>query len=106
MKFFLPKATSEEQQNQIYDAIRRFASESLGWPLTQRRVFSIRYRHNGVQALAQVGERDIDGEIILAIFESTAYVVTTPNRGAFRGDPILIGRDEASDVVFFDAEPT
>lgn len=104
MKFFLPGATSEEQQNEIYTGILRFASESLNWRFTERRVFSIRYQHNGGQALAQVGERDIDGEIILAIFESNSYVVTTKNRGALRGDPILIGLNEVSDVEFFDAE--
>ncbi len=102
MKFFLPTATSEEQQNQIYADIRRFAQATLGWPFTDRRVFSIRYRHNGIEALAQVGERDIDGEVILAIFESTTYVVTTPNRGGFRGDPILVGREKVSGVIFFD----
>ncbi len=102
MKFFLPKARDDTEQSRLYDAIRRFSSETLAWQFTPRRVFSLRYRHNGVQALAQVGERDIDGETILAIFESVSYVVCTPNRGAFRGDPILIGRDEASNVVFFD----
>ena len=102
MKFFLPKATSESQQTGIYEAIRRFASETLGWQFRERRVFALRYRHNGTEALAQVGEHDIDGEIILAIFDSVSYVVCTPNRGAFRGDPIVIGREEVSYVIYFD----
>jgi len=101
MKFFIPHATEVEQE-EVYEAIRRFVAESLSWPLTESRIFAVRYRHNGKEALAQVGERDIDGEIVLAIFESNAYVVCTPNRGGFRGDPILIGTDEASDVERFD----
>ena len=102
MKFFLPKARDEAEQTKIYDAIRLFASETLKWQFTPRRIFSIRYAHNGSQALAQVGERDIDGETVLAIFESVCYVVCTFNRGGFRGDPILIGRTEASSVEFFE----
>jgi hypothetical protein len=50
----------------------------------------------------QVREHDTDGEIILAIFESLSYVVCTPSRGAFRGDPILVGRDQASDILLFE----
>jgi len=83
MKFFIPKARDEAHRDEIYTAIRHFAMETLAWEFSDRRVFSVRYRHNGVEALAQVGEHDIDGEVILAIFESVAYVVCTPNRGAF-----------------------
>jgi len=57
-----------------------------------------------VEALAQVGEHDIDGEIILAIFESETYVVCTSSRGGFRGDPILVGKREVSSVEYFDDE--
>ena len=102
MKFFIPTAKNEEQQQEVYESIRRFASETLAWDFSDKRVFSLRYRHNGVEALAQVGEHDIDGEIILAIFASVSYVVCTPNRGAFCGHPILVGRDDTSDVVYFE----
>lgn len=76
--------------------------ETLRWPFSDRRIFSLRYRHDGVEAIAQVGECDIGGEIVLAIFESVTYVVCTPNRGAFRGEPILVGKEEVSDVIVFD----
>jgi hypothetical protein len=104
MKFFVPKIDDKTERDRMYEAIRRFASESLGWEFRSRRVFSLRYRHKRVEALAQVGELDIDGETILAIFESVTYVVCTPNRGAFRGDPILVGKDEVSSVEYFEEE--
>jgi len=104
MKFFIPKTKDETQQTEFYAAIRKLAAQTLGWPISDRRVFSIRYRHDGRECLAQVGEHDIDGEVVLAILDSVAYVVCTPNRGAFRGDPILVGKSDASDVVYFDNE--
>jgi len=104
MKFFIPKAKDEKQQAEIYKAIRKFAAQTLGWAISDWRILSVRYRHNGSECLAQVGEHDIDGEIVLAILDSVAYVVCTPNRGGFRGDPILVGKSDTSDVVYFDNE--
>lgn len=45
MKFFISNARDETHQNEIYTAIWRFAMDTLGWKFTERRVFSVRYRH-------------------------------------------------------------
>jgi hypothetical protein len=38
----------------------------------------------------------------LVILESNAYLVCTENRGVMRGEPILVGHEEAVTVVDFD----
>ena len=61
-----------------------------------------RYRHRGKEILNQVGEKDIDGEIVMAIFEADpGYVICTLNRGFGRGDPMIMGNDRVSFIEYF-----
>jgi allophanate hydrolase subunit 1 len=106
MKFFIPHAKDEEQKEHFYEAIRKFAKEQLLWDITDRRIFSIHYRHDGKDGYAEVGKREqlggMEGEEVIAILESNAYLICTPNRGFLRGIPILVGKEEAYSVVDFD----
>jgi len=42
---------------------------------------------------------------VLAILESNAYLICTPNRGGLRGESILVGKDEVSFIADFAPSP-
>ena len=66
----------------------------MGWKVSDRRIFSIAYVHNGKDSYAEVGKADPDiGETILVILESNSYLVCTQNRGVLRGMPLLVGKE-------------
>jgi hypothetical protein len=105
MKFFLPKAKNAREAEQLYEASRKFCEQQTGCKIRDRRVYSLRYRHNGQEYFAQVGSLDYTEGLVLCIFESeVTYFVCTPNRGVLRGPPVLVGREEVSDVEDFDTE--
>lgn len=88
----------------VWDATKRFAEDSLGWVVSDRRIFSIGYQHEGSQYHAEVGKPDPRiGEIVIAILESNSYLVCTQNRGVVRGMPILVGREQENEVTEFQA---
>lgn len=103
MKFFIPHAKSKKQGKTVHESVKKFAKEQLGWDITNRRIFSIRYKHKNKDYYAEVGKREQRaGEEVIAILESETYLVCTPNRGVARGLPILVGKNEARSVVDFD----
>lgn len=70
--------------------------------LSDRRVFQLNYAHNGLPLAAEVGQRDVDGEVVLAIFQcDNAFVVCTPSRGGAVGSPILVGKADVRTVEDF-----
>ena len=102
MKFFVPSAENENEAEDTYQATRKFAVENC-WPVTDRRIQAIGFRDKGRSVTAEVGKIEpITGETVVAIFESRAYLVCTPNRGVLRGMPILVGRHEISSVTDFE----
>ena len=42
-----------------------------------------------------------NNELVIAILESTTYLVCTPNRGVVRGMPILVGQDKVERATDF-----
>lgn len=104
MKFFIPDVLSDEQAKQLYEGALKFSEDQTGWKVLNSFVFAVRYRHDGKEYLAQVGEKDPTDGLVMCIFECpTAFLVCTPNRGVFRGFPILVGRSDVSDVEYFDS---
>ena len=107
MKFFIPHAKDKKEEDKNYEAIKKFAKETLGWNIKDRRIFSLRYTHDGKNYYAEVGKREqAEGEEVIAILESgysdvIIYLICTPNRGVIRGMPILVGENEAYSVVDF-----
>lgn len=90
--FFIPDVADPEDAEQVYRAIKAFAHETTGWAIGDRRIFRIRYEHNGKSLVAEVGKPDpLTGELVFAILASNSYLVCTPNRGVRRGMPILAG---------------
>jgi hypothetical protein len=103
VNFFVPHAASAEQAERVWQSAREFQTE---WSPTSRRVFSVRYMHDGRERTATVGERHWGvGEVVLVILESArCWLVCTENRGVFRDGPVLIGKPHA--VVDFVALDT
>jgi hypothetical protein len=102
MGFFIPAAKSAEEAENVWQAIHSFARSNLGSEPTTRRIFRIRYHHDGNKYEAEVGRPEPrTGETVIAILESVTYLVCTANRGVVRGIPILVGRDSVVDQIDF-----
>ncbi|KAB8140307.1 hypothetical protein F8S13_24050 [Chloroflexia bacterium SDU3-3] len=108
MKFFIPYAKDKEQEQNVYDSTKRFLSEQLGAEFADRKIFSLRYHHNGKSYYAEVGKNDtVEGEpVIVILYEAmrSLYHICTPNRGVVRGMSILVGSHEVEQVVDFEQE--
>lgn len=101
-EFFMPGADDENKAIDAWLATKTFAEQSLGWVVSERLIFRLAYTHDGDDFVATVGEvDDRTGDLVVAILESNTYLVCTPNRGVLRGEPILVGREEAFEVEDF-----
>ena len=102
MKFFIPKAKDDAEAQEIWKAVKKFAEETLEWEVSDRRIFSIAYQKQSENFYVEVGQPNPrNGELVIAILESTTYLVCTPSRGVLRGMPILIGKSELRDITDF-----
>lgn len=106
MKFFVPAADNEELAETTYQGVRRFMLENMG-PLLPTRYYAIFYEHNGVERRARVGDPEpLTGEVVVAIFRTERangpFLICTPNRGVFRGDPVLASGDARA--IHFEAD--
>ncbi len=110
MKFFIPHAKDKKEEEEIYDAIKKFAKNTVISNIMDRKIFSIRYKHDGNDYYAEVGKIALqNGEEVIAILESSyvhdpksiVYLICTTNRGFLRGMPILVGKDSAYSVDDF-----
>ena len=107
MKFFIPHTENETKQEDVYTSIVKFAEETTGWVISDKRIFSLRYFHNGKEHYSEVGKKEsVDGyyEEVIAILDSNTYLVCTPQRGVIRGLPILVGKQEVDHVVYFETK--
>ena len=103
VKFFIPFAKDQAVAEEIYEATKKFATDTAFKP-TARRIFRIEYNDHGKSTYAEVGQANpIEGELVMAILEGTTFMVCTPNRGVMRGMPYLIGTDEITHIVDFEA---
>ena len=105
MKFFIPNAPSPQEAEHTWEAVRKFEHEQTGWPVAERRIYRLRYRHDGQDLVAEVGQPDaLTGETVIAILSSHTYLVCTLTRGVARGEPILVGKNEVYEVEDFEAD--
>lgn len=106
MKFFIPAAKNEQQEEQVYNSVKRFLGEQLGAQFSNRKIASLRYRHDGNTYHAEVGEiHGLNNEPVIAIlFEPlrNLYHVCTTSRGVIRGMSILVGHHDVVSVADFD----
>jgi hypothetical protein len=108
MKFFIPDIHEEAQEKNIYKAIRLFVIETMGSKFSDRKIFRLRYNHNGKQECEEVGKLSPStGEMVKAILYAPSrklYNVCTNNRGVIRGIPILVGENEVIEYIDFENE--
>ncbi|MDD2361942.1 MAG: hypothetical protein PHH84_03140 [Oscillospiraceae bacterium] len=103
MKFFIPAANDVEQANNVYLAIKEFAKDNTSWSIEDDRIYCLKYRHSGKDYYAIVGEHENrTGDLVLAILKSNTYLICTINRGGVRGEPILVGYNEATYIEYFE----
>lgn len=103
MKFFVPTAKDNQQSEELYLAIVKFNSTIR--PISNRRIYSIEYSHNGKSCVSEVGKHHpLNGEMIFSILESQdVYFICTLTRGFQKGDPILVGVNDLARIVDFDS---
>ena len=104
-KFFVPTAQDGENAERIWQSTREFMHQQ-GFQTTDRRIYSMRYTHNGKDCFDKVGETDRYGiETILVMLETTSvYLCCTANRGVYRGEPILTGKGHDTFVMDFELD--
>ena len=105
MKFFLPHTKDEAHAKQLYEAAKQFCEAQTGWLILPKKIATLRYRHNGQEHIAAVGYKDCtEGEVLCILESKITFLVCTEDRGVLRGDPIIVGREEVSDVEYFDED--
>ena len=58
MRFFVPVTKDETEAEAVWEAIKKFAEDNLGWEISERRIFSIAYQHHGQDYYVEVGKPD------------------------------------------------
>lgn len=104
MKFFVPTENDPEKAEELYQAIKKFAAETKGWAIGERRIRSITFRDGGYIVQALVGRPEPSkGGIVIAILESENYLVCTRDRGVLKGEPVMVGKHEVTDSEDFES---
>lgn len=103
MRFFIPLASSDEEAESVLDSTAKFT----GFPIPSPRIYSIAYRHNGIEMIATVGKEpnkyyQTAGPVIAILFRTGCYAICTANRRVLRGEPILVGEQSVSSVRRFE----
>lgn len=109
MKFFMPYAASDAMSEEAYQWTKKFVGEKTGLIVSERRIFSISYHHDGKDHYAEVGkEHDRIGEIVFAIFEAApvrgtvVYLISSPSHGFRCGASIKVEEREVKDITDFE----
>ena len=103
MRFFFPPITDAEQAERFYSEVRALAMKKSSYPLTDRRIYSLRFLEEGRQEASATVGRLYRGETVIAIFESSEpYYVCTHDRGVRYGDPYLVGPHQVTSVEEFE----
>jgi hypothetical protein len=82
MKFCIPETTDAEQAERVWQATKKFAEQTLGWQVTDRRIFRLTYIHG---ADSYQAGRPSGVQPVLVILESNAYLVCTPTGASHPG---------------------
>ncbi|NQT80260.1 MAG: hypothetical protein HQ555_07725 [Candidatus Aminicenantes bacterium] len=103
MKYFVPNAKDSKEAQYILEATKKFVKKMLGWDVTDRKIFRLKYEHDGKKRIAEVGkEEEATNEVVILILESNTYLVCTANRGVLRDIPLLVGKEEVRFIEDFE----
>ncbi len=107
MKFFYPFTRDIAEAQHVYMSLKRSLADEQSEALSERKIYSLRYTHNGKRYYAQVGRlHAANREVVLAILYDPLrdlYLICTPNRGANGKNPMLVGGSGVKAVVSFEA---
>jgi hypothetical protein len=103
MKFFIPGIPTQQAET-TYRSLYDTAKEQLRTPITEKRIFSLRYIHDKRPVSVVVGESHPHHPryLILAILESQPHIVMTQSKDGKHGPTIMVANTEITDVVEFD----
>lgn len=107
MNFFIPATSDINSILDVYNGVKKFMQSQGFDPLPDKLVYSIDYTHNGKKENATIDKfHVVNNQRVLIIFEcKELFLVCTPSRGVLGGDPILVGRHNVENVVYFDSFP-
>jgi hypothetical protein len=112
MEFFFPSADGQgqsdpEKAEELWQACRKGVETETGWEALSRRVFRLRYQHNGRVMEAKVGEREdyYGRERVMAIIAfPNCYKICCAVRGFLKiGDTPMVGLGSVLEVEDFDS---
>lgn len=103
MKFFVPGITNAHAET-AYSTLFDGAKDQLRTPITEKRIYSLRYTHDKRQVSVVVGESHPHHPKyqVLAILESHPHIVLTRDRAGKHGPTIMVANAEITEVVEFD----
>jgi hypothetical protein len=106
MRFFIPSANDPHQAEEVYRKMRELIKNS-GGSVSERRIYSLRFRHDGTQQTAMVGsDRHCFGNgPVLAIFEGPngVHYVCTQDSGNLESQPHPVDQAEIIEAEEFSA---
>lgn len=113
MEFFFPSADGEEEEASkaegFWQACRKGAEGDMGTEALARRIYRLRYQHNGKTMEAKVGEREeyYEREMVMAIIAfPNCYKICCLTRGFLKvGDTPIVGLSSVLEVEDFDSLP-
>lgn len=103
MQFFVPQAKKRDYET-TYEGLIDIAKDQLRWPVTSRKIFRIEYISHKKPFIAEVG-RLAPAEHryeIVAILDSTVYLVVTKAIDGGPGITILVDKSDVTSVIEFD----
>jgi HEAT repeat protein len=107
VKFFVPPHKPGDTSSEAaYNAIKGYTvqTDPATADFDERRIYAVEYKHNGRMYSAQVGQtEERTKELIHAILGCgpDLVLICTTNRGAMKGYPIFVGKDEIISIVEF-----
>jgi len=102
MRFFIPNISDVEKAEDFYNKVRDFTVRSCGFNVSQQRIYKISFRNGLDENLVEVGKADpFTGNLVFIIFDATAYLVCTLDRGIRSGPPLLVGKSDVLSVEVF-----
>jgi hypothetical protein len=103
MRFFVPQS-KKAQQLSDYQAIIALLKDQLRWPIEDRKIYSLSYTHDKKDYSVEVGKLEpLEGRYtVLAILDSSVYLVFTKAKDGRPGTTILVNKTEVTQVVEFE----
>lgn len=101
MKFFIPQAKKSEFETK-YQTIIEILKDQFRWPIVERKIFSLDYVHDKKSLSVEVGQELKQRYEVMAILESSSYLVFTRTPSGAAGVTLLVNKAEVESVVDFD----